>query len=601
MNTKNMVQDVQIGNPNQSISIEGFLEIVRSGAKIKYHPVGLSQIGAARDKVQEMLESDRVVYGVTTGFGANANIVIPADQSTALNNNLITSHAATYGSAMPMEEVKLMILMRLQGFGKGLSGIRPETIDRVIKLYNKGIIPKVEKLGSVGASGDLEPLSTLFGAYFHGVGELYNPSTQQYEKANEVLKEHGFGLYDLAAKEGLGFNNGPQQIMAYAATAIKRTENAMKIASAVFGLGITGFMAHKDAYDELVDYAYPIEGVQDFNAVMRYLLKPVEKDGELIQLQEWHTKPQSNYSWRAGAVTLGDSIHIISEAKKTVENVINTVTDNPLIYKDGAISSALFHGQVLGNRLDTISAQIEATNNLLAQATQRLLEGDRKLPGYLVEGSGINNGFMMTERNVAANAINTTSINYSSRNLPTGAQEDYVSMANSSAFQLDDFSRILEHQVVKLAITAVQSIHIRIKQKEVAAEKLNSIEKDQENLRSLTGVNELSKGTKDDVLKRLDEDKRFYENVQNFNIPVRLQGLYKALSEVFPYMEKDTPERPLKDEYRKMHDYLFNSDNLEKITALFDKGLSTSLRNRGGSFVENVNNPNITGQTALRF
>lgn len=568
---------VQIGNPNQSISIESFLEIVRSGAKIQYHPVGKEQIEAARDKITRMLELGEVTYGVTTGFGKNANIVISAADSSQLNNNLITSHAATYGPDMPKELVQLMVLMRLQGFGKGLSGVRPETVERVVELYNKGIVPKVEKFGSVGASGDLEPLSTLFGGYFHGIGELHNPNTGKYEPAKEVLAEHGFKPYDLAAKEGLGFNNGPQQIMAYAATSVKDTENAFKMATVIFGLGITGYMAHKNAYNELVDHAYPVKGVQDFNAVMRGLLRTGKNaEGEIQELCEWHTKPQSNYSWRDGGVTIGHSIQILNDAKEDISTVINSVTDNPLIYNKGAISSALFHGQVLGNRLDQISAQVEATNHMLAQATQRLLEGERELPSYLIQNGGLNNGFMMTERNVAGNAINTTSVNYSSKNLPTGSQEDYVSMANFSAFQLDDFSKVLQHQVSLFALTAVQSIHIRLKQKDAAPEEIEKLE---HKIARYKGAGQIGALDDDEVkfnVDRLENTKKFYENVSKFNIPARLQPIYEELSKVFPYMDKDSAERPLKDEYRKMHEYLFKPENAEKLAALFDNGAKYS-------------------------
>lgn len=568
--------DVQIGHPNQSLSIDDLLEIVRSGAEIKYSSLGLQQIDSAREKIQKMLNSGQVVYGVTSGFGNNAHIMVPAEYSEALNNNLITSHAATYGPDMPQETVKLMILMRLQGFGKGLSGVRKETIERVVDLYNAGIIPKVEKLGSVGASGDLEPLSTIFGAYFHGVGELWDPITKTYEPAAEVLENYKFGTYNLAAKEGLGLNNGPQQIMAYAAEAIERTENALKVASVVFSMGLTGYMAHKNAYDRSVDHAYPVESVVDFNAVMRGLLRVTEKgaDGNLLELSEWHTKPQSNYCWRAGSVTLGDSIHILNQAKKTVTEVINSVTDNPLIFDGKAISSALFHGQVLGNRLDQISAQIEATNHLLAQATQRLLEGSRELPGYLIKDGGLNNGFMMTERNVAGNAINTTSINYSSKNLPTGSQEDYVSMANFSAFQLDDFSKVLEHQVALFAITAVQSIHIRLEQKANAPEAIKGIEGKIAQYNALKGS--LDEKEIERNVKELESSKKFHENVLKFTIPDRLKNVYAEISKIFPYMEKDTAERPLKDEYKKVQQYLFAPENVEKLTALFDECRNTS-------------------------
>ncbi|QIV77843.1 histidine ammonia-lyase [Fervidobacterium pennivorans] len=420
----------------------------------KYAHVGISleayeKIKKSREIVERFLNIGKPIYGVNTGFGALANIRISKEKLKELQRNVILSHSAGIGNYLPEDFVRAIILIRANALAKGLSGVRPMVVEKLVELLNKKITPAVPEIGSVGASGDLAPLSHIAMVLIgegkivrDGKAVLFNPS------------DYGFQPIHLEEKEGLSLINGTQFMAAHLALIVRDLERLMKIATLVAASSVDVLLGTPAAFDERIQLARPHPGQIKIAQMLREFL-----DGS--QIRESHKncgKVQDAYTLRTIPQVYGAVLDIIQWVKEVVQREINSATDNPLIFEDEVISGGNFHGEPLALCADYLSIALTSMGNMIERRIDRLLNPkvNEGLPPFLAGGEeGLNSGYMIWQYTAAAlcNENKVLSHPASADSIPTSAyQEDHVSMGANAVRKL---RKILENVVSLVSIEAM--------------------------------------------------------------------------------------------------------------------------------------------------
>lgn len=397
------------------------------------------------------------IYGVNTGFGSLCNTVIAQEDLSTLQKNLLLSHACGMGEEVPSVIVKLMLLLKIRGVLYGHSGVQPATVELLAALYNNDILPVVYTQGSLGASGDLAPLSHLCLPLI-GFGEVYF----QGKKTNstEALAACGLSPIELRSKEGLALINGTQFMSAYATWCVSEGERLMERSLAVASLSI-------DAYDGRMDPYHPLVHSIRAHAGQQYVASRILAmlEGSAIALQD-KTHVQDPYSFRCIPQVLGASFDALAYVRNVTEIELNSVTDNPLIFmeSDQVISGGNFHGQPLALALDFMAIALAEVGSISERRTYKLIGGQRGLPAYLAPEPGLNSGYMIPQYTAASivsqNKQLCTPASVDSIDSSNG-QEDHVSMGANAATKCD---RVLENLRKIIAIewlTAAQALDLK--------------------------------------------------------------------------------------------------------------------------------------------
>ena len=395
-----------------------------------------SRVDRARGVVDRWIAEGRVVYGLTTGFGEFANVVIPPADVHALQENLIISHAAGMGPLLPPEIVRAMMILRVNALAKGHSGVRSSTLDALIAMINANIIPVVPSQGSVGSSGDLAPLSHLALALI-GRGECIVEGARI--PSADVLRAHGITPVVLEAKEGLALINGTQMMCAFGALALHRAMNLAAHADIIGALSCDALRGTDNAFDPRLHATRPHPGQIQSAANLRALMQ-----GSAIR--ESHrtndTKVQDAYSLRCMPQVHGATRDTLAFAKGVIEREMNAVTDNPLIFPDDDIhvEGGNFHGQPLALVLDYLAIAVAELANISERRTERMVNHALGgLPRFLTPKGGLHSGMMIAQYTAAAlvreNKIHAHPASVDS--IPTSAnQEDHNSMGSIAARKL---------------------------------------------------------------------------------------------------------------------------------------------------------------------
>jgi histidine ammonia-lyase len=229
------------------------------GNKLALAPSAKKAMQRSRSLVEEWLNNNEVIYGVTTGFGEFANVRIPFDKIELLQRNLIVSHAAGAGDPLPYEVVRAMMILRINALAKGFSGIRPETVEFIVRFFNAGLIPVVPSQGSVGSSGDLVQLAHLV-LTMMGHGSIYDSNTGKAQSSGATLKKYSLSPIRLTAKEGLALINGTQMMTAFAALIIRESLQLMKLADISCAMSVEALKGTDTAFDERIHKLRPYKG-----------------------------------------------------------------------------------------------------------------------------------------------------------------------------------------------------------------------------------------------------------------------------------------------------------------------------------------------------
>ncbi len=440
----------------EDLTLDTLALVARSRRPVAVAPRARRRIEACRRRVELLLARGDVVYGVTTGFGSLAGVPIKEEQHAALQLNLLRSHAAGTGAPLAEDAVRAMMLLRVNTFARGLSGVRLGTVEALVGMLNKEVYPVVPEKGSVGASGDLAPLAHLM-LVLVGEGEAF--VTGKRVPGAEALKAAGLAPITLAAKEGLSLVNGTAGMTALLGLACHDALQLLRDAHIAAAASCEALRATPAAFDRRIHEARPHPGQVHSAAWMRQLLSGSGLVGSAGRVQDC-------YSLRCVPQVLGASLEAAVRACETVERELNAVTDNPLIFDDGALSGGNFHGQPLAIAADMLAICLAEIGALSERRIARLVDASLSdgLPPFLVKESGLNSGFMLVQVTAAALASENKALAHpaSVDSIPTSAgQEDHVSMGMFACRKAAEALRNAEHIVATELFSALQGLEFR--------------------------------------------------------------------------------------------------------------------------------------------
>jgi histidine ammonia-lyase len=439
-----------------SLTIQDVAAIARDGATVFLSEEARSKMAASAALVAEWTSVDRVIYGVTTGFGDLASVAIDKNDVRTLQSNLLRSHACGLGDPFPEDVVRAIMALRINTLARGHSGIRVQTVELLCDMLNAGILPVIPSQGSVGASGDLCPLSHL-GIALLGLGECVYDGKRM--PTSEALSFCGLRPLELEAKEGLALNNGTAAMAAMGVLAAYDAGNVVRTADIAAAMSLEAMHGVTAAFDPRPHALRPHRGQGRVASNMRRLLA-----GSEILEQHKGTRVQDAYSLRCVPQVHGACRDAIDHVSGVLETEINSVTDNPLIFPEdqAVISQGNFHGEPLALAMDYFGIAAAEIASISERRQARLVDESLSgLPPFLVTGSGLNSGFMIPQYVSAALVSENKVLAHPSSvdSIPTSAnQEDHVSMGAYSARK----ARTILENVVKVLgvelLTAAQAL-----------------------------------------------------------------------------------------------------------------------------------------------
>ncbi len=443
-----------------------WLGVVRHRVPCKVTDEAWQKVHASRCKIEEQVQQGKIVYGVTTGFGKLSDVVIDERDVEQLQVNLLRSHAVGVGDPFPTEVVRGMLLLRANALAKGYSGIRPQTLQLLVDLLNKGIHPVIPSQGSLGASGNLAPLA-------HMALVLIGEGKAEYQgrtmPGGDALRAAGLQPVRLEAKEGLALINGTQAMTSVGLLALSEAERVGLAADAALCLTMEALQGVISAFhpDLLHTRPHP-EQEQVANRVRTWLAdsRRVTRQGEL--------RVQDAYSLRCAPQVHGASWQALGHVERVLEVEMNSATDNPIILPSGDIlSGGQFHGQPVAIAMDFLKIGVSEWANISERRIERLVNPQLSgLSPFLSNDPGLQSGLMIVQYVAAALVSENKVLAHpaSVDSIPSSAnQEDHVSMGTIAARQL----RQMVHNAVRVIamemICASQAIYLEKAESEVSS------------------------------------------------------------------------------------------------------------------------------------
>lgn len=428
------------------LSFEDYKGIKQGNIEIELNEESKKQILKSQQNVAKIVASGQTVYGINTGFGPLCDTKISEEETRQLQHNLLISHAVGVGNPIKKEYSKTMLIAKAHALSKGYSGVTLEVVERILLMVEKDIIPVVPEKGSVGASGDLAPLSHLFLPLL-GEGKVWEGD--KIITTKEALAKHNLEPLHLSAKEGLGLINGTQFILSHALNGLEKFEYLLNLADVSGALSLEAYEGSPSPFREELHQIRPFKGTLLVAERIRKLLK----ESEIAYSHQDCGRVQDPYSLRCMPQVHGASRNAYFHLKELAETELNSVTDNPIVISDEeAISGGNFHGQPLAMALDYATVAASELGNISDRRSYLLLEGKYGLPKLLIESSGLNSGFMIPQYTTAALCTENKTLCFpaSADSIPTSlGQEDHVSMGSISGRK---FNQVLENVERILAI-----------------------------------------------------------------------------------------------------------------------------------------------------
>lgn len=454
------------------------------------------RISKCRNYLDEKLAgSDALYYGINTGFGFLQDVRISNNQIKQLQHNLLKSHACGMGDEVPADVVKLMLMLKIKSLSYGYSGVQIATVKRLMDMFNNNMLPVIYTQGSLGASGDLAPLSHL-SLPLIGLGEVYYKNEKQ--RTETVWKQHGWEIIRLQSKEGLALINGTQFMSAYGMYCLKKAEHLIKMADLICALSFDAFDCLTEPLTECIQIIRPHKGQIETARVIRGYLKGSEIAAAKKQ------QVQDPYSFRCVPQVHGATKDVFETVLNVFLTEINSVTDNPNIFPedDLIVSGGNFHGQTLALHLDFLSMAMSELANISERRIYQLISGQRNLPMFLVKNAGLNNGFMIPQYTAAGIVSENKQLctpasidSISSSN----NQEDHVSMGANAATKCLRVINNVERVLAIELLSAAQALDFRKPMKSSA-----TVEQLQNALREVVSFNEEDRVLHDDMMKAVE-------------------------------------------------------------------------------------------------
>ncbi|HET9166784.1 MAG TPA: histidine ammonia-lyase, partial [Candidatus Angelobacter sp.] len=436
------------------LSFDDLREVVYEHRPVELADGARAKVIAAREVVEKLLRENRMAYAINTGVGKLSDVHIEPAQNRQLQVNLIRSHSAGVGDPLSQEETRAMMLLRANSLAKGFSGVRPEVIDLICAMLNKGVHPVVPSQGSVGASGDLAPLAHLALAMI-GEGEVWAENTRTSSAG--ALQRAGIKPLVPEAKEAISLINGTQAMLAVGTLSLLAAETLAATADVLGAMSLDALHGTDVAFDARIHDARPHAGQTQVATNLRRLLAGSE-------IRESHKdcgRVQDAYSLRCIPQVHGAVRDTLAFCRRTFEIEMKSAVDNPLVFVKGhgegdIISGGNFHGEPLAFALDYLAIALSALAGISERRIERLVNPalNEGLPPFLAPDAGINSGFMMPQVTAAALASENKGLAHpaSVDSITTsGNKEDYVSMGMAAAIKL---KRVIANTTNVLAIEA---------------------------------------------------------------------------------------------------------------------------------------------------
>lgn len=452
------MEKIRINGNN--LNLEQFIKVTREMVKVEISVDATKRVEESRELVDKFVEENKVVYGITTGFGNFSDVIINGEETKTLQRNLIISHSCGVGEPLDEEVVRGILLLRANALAKGYSGIRLSTLKTLIEMLNKGVHPIIPEKGSLGASGDLAPLAHMV-LVMLGEGEAIYQG--EIMTGKEAMNKAGIEIVELVAKEGLALINGTQVMTSVGAHTVYDAINLSKTADVAAALTIEALNGITDAFDPRVQ---EIRGHEGQINTGRNLLKLLENSK--MTTRQGEKRVQDAYSIRCTPQVQGASKDCFKYVKEKVEIEMNAATDNPLIFleEEDVISGGNFHGQPMALSFDFLGIGLCEVANLSERRLERLVNPalSNGLPAFLVKKGGLNSGFMIVQYSAASLVSENKILAHpaSVDSIPSSAnQEDHVSMGTIAGRKareiLDNVRKVIAMEI----LTACQAIDLR--------------------------------------------------------------------------------------------------------------------------------------------
>ncbi|MFH1123732.1 MAG: histidine ammonia-lyase [Pseudomonadota bacterium] len=441
------------------MTLEELVVIARKGAKVRLAEQTRKMILEARELVEKWVGEGRVVYGVTTGFGALSDVAISREETRQLQQNLLMSHAAGVGPVLDTETIRAVMALRAKDLARGNSGIRLQTVERLIELLNRGVYPVVPEKGSVGASGDLAPLAHL-ALVLIGLGEAFYQGERL--KASEALKRCGLGPLELEAGEGVALINGTQVMTAIGGLATFDALHLSKIADIAAAMSIEVLMGSRTEFNQRIHERRPHPG----QAAAADNMERLTRNSEIISSHKDCSRVQDAYTLRCSPQVHGASKDAIGYVRRVIETEMNSSTSNPLIFPETQdfLLGGNFHGQPVALALDFLCMAVSEIASISERRVERLVNPFLSgLPAFLVNHGGLNSGFMIAQYTAASLVSENKILSHPAcvDSIPTSAnKEDHVSMGTICSRKAREVVKNSENVLAIELLCAAQALDI---------------------------------------------------------------------------------------------------------------------------------------------
>jgi len=496
----------------EELSIEEVGRVARDYEEVTLAESAVEDVKKARRQVEDVVDENRICYGITTGFGRFSDTRISPQEVLKLQENLIRSHAAGTGESLPREIVRATMLLRINALARGHSGIRCETLQLLVDMLNRGVHPVIPSQGSLGASGDLAPLAHM-ALVLMGEGRAEIDGEEM--SGDEALARCSLSPVTPDSKEGLALINGTQMMTAIACLALIDARSLLQHADIALALTMEGLQGILAPFKSAIHEVRPHPGQKRVAANIYKLLA----DSSLV-LEERDDRVQDAYSLRCAPQVHGASRDAYNHVKETIGREVNSATDNPLLFpdRDEIISGGNFHGQPLALTLDYLAMALSELGNISERRVFRMVDGtlNNDLPMFLTEHGGLNSGYMIAQYTSASlvgeNKMLTSPA--STDSIPTSAnQEDHVSMGAISARKLKRITDNLKNIIAIEFVTAAQAVDMRTEYPE-------------DDLASATGS---VFGRIREVVPRLEEDRVIADDIAGMRDLIEEEGILQMV------------------------------------------------------------------------
>ena len=445
----------------RSLTLEALVAVARFGAAVELAPEAREAMVRSRALAEKIAVEKRVAYGITTGFGDFATVAVPDEWSSQLSTNLILSHCTGTGEPYAAEQVRGMMLLRANALCVGISGVRPLLVEMLIDMLNKGVTPVIPQKGSLGASGDLAPLSHM-GLVLLGLGEALYEGRRM--PGGEAMALAGIPALDtLVSKEGLGITNGTCAMTSVGALHLYDTMQAARLADLISSLTLTALTGQLNAFQERMHTARGHKGQIQVAENLRRLT-----DGCEILERSQGDRVQDAYALRCIPQVHGAVRDALEFIKSKVDIELNAVTDNPLLFPEdeAVISGGNFHGEPMALPFDFLGIACAELASISERRLERMVNAalSNGLTRFLTTEGGVNSGFMIVQYTAASMASENKVLAHPAcvDSIPSSAnQEDFVSMGTTAARKagtiLENTRSVLAYEL----LTACQAIDIR--------------------------------------------------------------------------------------------------------------------------------------------